>query len=64
MKVTIQFEIRFQSLFRQGFALTFPCDARGHVDIDALTEHARGNYLFARAMVGREFACPAVCRAA
>ena len=54
------YEIRFQSLFNAGRALSFPCDPEGHVDCDALSEHARLNYLFARAMVGREFAMPAV----
>ncbi|WP_372525268.1 hypothetical protein [Piscinibacter sp.] len=54
------YEVRFQSLFHEGRALSFPCDPRGHVDMDALTPQARGNYLFARAMVGREYAAPAV----
>ncbi len=55
------FEIRFQSLFHEGRALTFPCDAEGHVHMDALSERARQNYLYARAVVGREYAAPAVC---
>ena len=54
------YELRFQSLFNEGRALAFPCDAQGHVDMDALSERARGNYLYARAVVGREFATPAV----
>ena len=54
------YEIRFESLFRQGQALAFPCDCEGHVDMDALSERARGNYLFARAMIGREYAMPVV----
>ena len=52
--------LRFQSLFHEGRALAFPCDAQGHVDMDALSDRARGNYLYARAVVGREFATPAV----
>jgi hypothetical protein len=52
--------LRFGSLFNEGRALTFPCDATGRVAIDALTERARANYLYARAVVGREFATPAV----
>jgi hypothetical protein len=59
----MKFEMRFQSLFRQGFALCFPCDEQGNVDLEALNERAKGNYLFAREMVGREFAYPAVCPA-
>ena len=55
-----RYEIRFQSLFREGRALTFPCDAQGHVQIDALGKRARNNYLYARAVVGREYAAPTV----
>lgn len=55
-----QFEIRFQSLFNEGRGLAFPCDAAGQVDLDALPEKGRTNYLFARAMVGREYAIPKV----
>ncbi|HJW13001.1 MAG TPA: hypothetical protein VJ598_14500 [Albitalea sp.] len=54
------YEVRFQSLFHEGRALSFPCDPDGHVNMDALSPQAKGNYLFARAMVGREFAAPAV----
>jgi hypothetical protein len=54
------FEIRFNDLFQCGRWLSFPCDERGRVDIDALSQHARTNYLFARAMVGREYAVPSV----
>ena len=54
------YELRFQSLFNEGRALTFPCDAQGHVQMDALSERARQNYLYARAVVGREYAVPAV----
>jgi hypothetical protein len=56
------FELRFCSLFDEGRALAFPCDAAGHVDLDALSERARHNYLFARTVVGRDFALPAVRR--
>jgi hypothetical protein len=55
-----RYEIRFQSLFNEGRALTFPCDAHGRVDMDLLSDRARNNYLYARAVVGREFATPAV----
>jgi hypothetical protein len=54
------FELRFCSLFNEGRALSFPCDAQGHVDIDSLSERARTNYLYARTVIGREFAMPAV----
>ncbi|MEQ1686317.1 MAG: hypothetical protein ABL916_21925 [Burkholderiaceae bacterium] len=54
------YEIRFQSLFKPGRALSFPCDAQGHVQLDSLSERARDNYFYARAVVGREFAHPSV----
>jgi hypothetical protein len=54
------YEIRFLSLFNEGRGYAFPCDATGEVDMDALSERGRKNYLFARAMVGREFATPDV----
>lgn len=54
------FEVRFDSLYVPGHALAFPCDGEGHVDLDALSERARNNYLFARAMVGRENSLPHV----
>lgn len=60
-----EFEVRFQCLFNAGRAYTFPCDAQGHVDLDRLSERARHNYFYARTVVGREFAPPAlVARAA
>jgi hypothetical protein len=55
-----QYELRFQSLFDEGRAFAFPCDARGQVNMDALSERARQNYLYARAVIGREVAMPAV----
>jgi hypothetical protein len=55
-----QFELRFQSLFDSGRGYAFPCDPDGRVDLDHLSDRARNNYLYARAMVGRELAVPAV----
>ena len=54
------FELCFRSLFGDGKTLIFPCSASGEVDMDRLSERARCNYLFARAVVGRQFARPAV----
>ncbi|MDG0853603.1 hypothetical protein [Roseateles puraquae] len=56
------YELRFESLFHAGRALAFPCDAHGGVRLDALSERARQNYLFARAVVGRDYASPVVLR--
>ena len=55
-----QFELRFQSLFNSGRGFAFPCDPAGRVDMDHLSEKARNNSLYARAMVGIELAVPAV----
>jgi hypothetical protein len=57
-----QFELGFQSLLHEGRAFAFPCDEAGHVDIDALGTQARLNYFYARTVIGREVATPAVQR--
>jgi hypothetical protein len=54
------FELRFRSLFDSGRALAFTCDAQGRIDLDRLSEKARDRYLYARALVGRDFATPEV----
>jgi hypothetical protein len=59
-----QLELRFQSLFDSGRGYSVPCDLEGHVDLDQLSDRARRNYLYARAMVGRDLAVPAVRPAA
>lgn len=58
----LSFELRFRSLFQEGRALAFPCDAVGHVHLDSLSARARDNYYYARSLIGREFAMPAVLR--
>jgi hypothetical protein len=55
-----QYALTFKRLSGDGLAYAFPCDANGHVDLDALDERARNDYLFARGLVGRTFAAPAV----
>jgi hypothetical protein len=54
------YELRFRSMFDPGRGYAFPCDAAGCVELDALSEHARNNYLYARALVGRDLAVPQV----
>ena len=61
MRGLSEFELRFRSLLRRGLEFAFPCDRDGRVDLDLLSERAKTNYLFVRAMVGREYARPAVC---
>ncbi|MBV8502573.1 MAG: hypothetical protein JO006_12745 [Paucibacter sp.] len=56
-----RYEVRFSSLFRAGRGFSFPCDAEGHVDLNRMSQRSRCNYLFARAMVGRDFAAPSIC---
>jgi hypothetical protein len=53
------FQLWFVSLHR-GRALCFPCDAGGTVALDELSERGRHNYLYARAVIGHEFAWPVV----
>lgn len=54
------FELRFEPLASEGRGCAFVCDDRGRVDLDALSEPARLAYFYARALVGRDFAKPAV----
>ncbi len=55
-----RYELLFRSLFQEGRAFSFPCDAAGRVDLDALSTRARLNYFYARTVIGREFAMPQV----
>ncbi len=56
------YELRFESLFRAGKALSFPCTAEGTVDLDAMSERAKSNYFGARALIGHDYARPNVVR--
>jgi hypothetical protein len=63
METTIScYELRFRSLFDEGRGYVFPCDVQGCVDMDSMSERARVNYLYARTVIGRELATPAVLR--
>ena len=55
-----RYELRFHSLFDPGRGYAFPCDAAGHVALDALGERARISYFSARTLIGREFSMPVV----
>lgn len=57
---TSRYELRFRSLFDDGRAFAFPCDADGQVDFAAMSERARRSYHHARAMVGRELSMPSI----
>lgn len=54
-----QFELSFQS-FDNGQCFAFPCDSNGAIDMDGLDHRVRNDYLYARAMVGRDLRSPAV----
>ena len=56
------YQLRFRSLSEPGRAYEFPCDKVGHVDMDLLTERARVDYFYARAVMGRELTVPVVQR--
>lgn len=58
--VVAGWELRFEPLFAGHRGYAFPCDAQGQVDMDSLSEKALQNYLYARAMMGRETAWPRV----
>jgi hypothetical protein len=54
------YELRYQSLLDAAHTYVFPCDAEGHVNMDALSDAVREMYLYVRAVVGREVSTPAV----
>jgi hypothetical protein len=54
------YELRFRSLFKPGRGYSFPCDAAGRVDLDALSDGERNSYFYARTFIGKEFAMPCV----
>ena len=50
------FQLRFDALSVNGRDLTFPCDARGNVDLDELSDGLRRTYLYAHTLIGRDYA--------
>ena len=54
------YQLRFRPLRASGHSFCFPCRADGGVDLDHLTVKALNDYLFARAVVGGEYARPSV----
>jgi hypothetical protein len=54
------YELRFESLCREGHAYAFACDHDGRVDMDRMSERVRNSYLFARTVIGREVTMPRV----
>lgn len=56
------YELRFGPLGPAGQVLAFECDAAGQIELDALSRPQLDRYLYARALVGRAYGRPAVCR--
>jgi hypothetical protein len=54
------YRLCFRSLFDSGRGFAFPCDIAGQVDLDQMTDSARNNYFYARAMVGRDLGLPSI----
>jgi hypothetical protein len=55
-----RYELHFPSLTKDAVLMAFPCDVRGHVNIDQLAEDAKIAYLYARALIGRDYLLPRV----
>ena len=56
----LAFELRFDPLVDEQAPLTFPCDARGQVDLDELCDRSRRDYMFAHTLIGRNFTLPVI----
>ena len=54
------FELQYVPLRADVPVVAFPCDGEGRVQLDALSERTRLEYLFARAVVGFHYARPVV----
>lgn len=49
-----------EGLITAGGRRAFVCNPEGNVDLDQLSDRARTDFLYARAVVGRELAFPAL----
>lgn len=55
-----RYALCFQSRCPPGRMLQFPCDERGQVELDRLSEPDLREYLYARVVMGHELAMPRV----
>lgn len=55
-----RFELRFEPFSAWKCTLAFPCDEKGAIDLDVLTDEMRLSYLAARALMGHTYAAPVV----
>jgi hypothetical protein len=58
--MNVSYQLSFRSICDPHCVCSFPCSVSGDVDLDALSERARVRYLYARTVIGREFAAPYV----
>jgi hypothetical protein len=54
------FRVCFRTALPSGCRNSFPCDPRGNVDMDRLSDSSRRDYLFARIMARRDCLEPQV----
>jgi len=54
------YELRYPCFCNPERALSFPCNAQGCVEMDALSATALEDYLYARVVVGHEYGKPDV----
>jgi len=62
LPITAAYELVYAPI-HGGCGYAFPCNESGAVELNALGQRARGNYLLARTLVGRDFYAPTVRRA-
>jgi DNA-binding NarL/FixJ family response regulator len=58
----VRYELCYRPLFGVGCGFAFPCDARGNVILDGLSERALNNYLYARVVTGSQLGWPSIER--
>lgn len=56
------FQLRFPPLKDHEPGFAFVCDEQGVVDLDRLNDRELADYLYARTLIGRNFAAPRVTR--
>lgn len=57
-----EYRICFLPVSESDRSVAFPCDSNGQVNLDFLKPREKNNYLFARAMRGRNYAAEAITR--
>ena len=60
IEVPATFGLLYLPVREDEASLSFPCDDGGHVDMNALSERLKANYLLARTLVGRDYHRPVI----